>query len=191
MLPTDKSMIAIVKESGLPQLFDKEIIHSKALRPIHLYFISDEEIKEGDWYYDSIEKKVFHVYKKRTADLIAKSKTGRKKIIATTDTTLGLEEVGKAGYSVDEFHPELSQPSQAFIEEWCKNPVDEVDVEYETVNINHDTEFAHNYVTQPKVDSHNTITIHPIKDSWNREEVEQLCLKAFTTFTSNKRNGEL
>jgi len=32
----------------------------------------------------------------------------------------------------------------------------------------------------PKVDSNNCIIIHPIKDSWNREEVEKLCEKAFS-----------
>jgi hypothetical protein len=32
-----------------------------------------------------------------------------------------------------------------------------------------------------KVDPiHNTITIHPIKDSWNREEVKALCKEAFS-----------
>ncbi len=31
-----------------------------------------------------------------------------------------------------------------------------------------------------KVDSDNCITIHPIKDSWTREEVEQLCVSAYT-----------
>ena len=90
-------------------------------------------------------------------------------------------------------YKQLPQPSKAFIEEHCKvGGIDEVEVEYEPVGENDgvcnknehgcicggNPCYAKTFV-QPKVDSHNTITIHPIEDSWSREEVEQIARKAF------------
>jgi hypothetical protein len=103
--------------------------------PHHLYFLSDEEIKKGDWIYDIYDGivKVEHEYQLSNIMVFRKD---CKKIIVTTDKTLGLSDVGKAGYSVDEFYPVLPQPSQSFIkhfvEEYNKdNVITEVEVEYE------------------------------------------------------------
>ena len=38
-----------------------------------------------------------------------------------------------------------------------------------------------------KVNSHNEITIHPIKDSWNKEELMQLCEDAWGQGRYNAR----
>lgn len=95
----------------------------------------------------------------------------------------------------------LPQPSQAFIKKYCKlGGINEVLIEYITINrccgrcvssidecVSDTFCEVHNKlgcedcfgksgnITKLKVDSHNTITIHPIKDSWNKEEVIELC----------------
>jgi len=50
-----------------------------------------------------------------------------------------------------------------------------VDVEYLVTKTFGDTK--HLDTEEPRVNSHNEITIHPIKDSWNREEVIALIEK--------------
>ena len=126
----------------------------------HLYVLSDDEIKEGDWCYDL----------KNNCILQAKSSYEGmriKKIIATTDTTLG-----------------LPQPSRQFIEKYIEeynrgNIITDVLIEYElisneeyfgnTVNPDNDVPyFDEKLKINPK---DNTITIKKVKDSWNRGEV--------------------
>ncbi len=180
LLPTDKSMIAIVKESGLPQLFNKEIVHSKALRPVYLYITTDEEIQEGDWkLINTLGMELsMPVQHKNGIDYF-----NQKKIIATTDLLKLYLPTNEFGASqVEEYVP---QPSQAFIEKYCKvGGMDEVDVEYELpaipykrgANARNIERIAHHSVFGwiPKVNSNNEITIYPIKDSWTRDEVLQI-----------------
>ena len=136
----------------------------------HLYFLNDEEIKEGD-HWINLDTNTIH-----NGNLfeLANRALSCKKIIATTDTAL-IYPVNKC--------PWLPQPSQAFIEKYCKlGGIDEVLVEYErsmeSMQLNVDTkgEVSSWYL---KVDSHNQITIHAIKDSWTREEVEALTEDAY------------
>jgi len=91
-----------------------------------------------------------------------KSDTGYREIIATTDPELN-----------------LPQPSKAFIEKYCEvGGIDEVDVEY---GLFHDGNFKEDDEThafkatrKPRVNSHNEITIHPVKDSWTMEDLPDL-----------------
>jgi len=77
---------------------------------------------------------------------------------------------------------DVAQPSQAFIEKFCKvGGIWEVDVEYDWLPDQNMTTLPlgkgnlSGYSLQPKLNPvYNTITIHPIKDSWNRKEIEQL-----------------
>lgn len=105
-----------------------------------------------------------------------------KKIIATTDKSLKV----LTPYSKEEGIKEiLPSPSKAFIEKYCKlGGIDEVMVEYEDNGYEVDMEGRGGSDIcwypdwQLKINSHNEITIHPVKDSWTREEVEELCRKA-------------
>ncbi|MEX0595972.1 MAG: hypothetical protein WD512_05670, partial [Candidatus Paceibacterota bacterium] len=102
-----------------------------------------------------------------------------KKVIATTDESLKIPH---------ENHPDvlpawsLPKPSQAFIKKYCEvGGIDLVLVEYEEIlipnNENGGMGYTEQYENKPKVNSYNEITIHPIKESWSREEIENLILK--------------
>jgi len=118
-----------------------------------------------------------------------------KKIIASTDSTLGLSEVGKAGYSVDEFHSLILSLSQEFIslyiQEYNKgNQIKKVWVEYEDngeedwIGNNYDGEPSWNEKIELKVSPDDTINIKLLKDSWTRDEVIAL-IKANTERLTN------
>lgn len=135
----------------------------------NLYITSDEEIKEGDWIYNPYNNSTvnhIHQQKGKFIDI------ADKKIIATTDTSLGL--------------PQLPQQFlEKYIEEYNKgNRIEEVMIEYETSQITKQEWFQEapyrvKYdITTLKVKSDNTITIRKIKDSWSREEVIKLCRSA-------------
>jgi len=118
--------------------------------PQHLYFITEEVIKEGDWF---LHNKIIKQCKNNSKT--ANKLKSCKKIVATTDVL----PLYKAGIEIGLFLP---QPSQAFIEKYCElGGIDEVLIEYEIDGL---------FPYKIKIDSHNTITIHPIKDSWTKEE---------------------
>lgn len=106
-------------------------------KPQHLYIISEDEIKEGDWC--MIIDKTSKLYGQFEQH---KGKHQRneqwKKIIATTDTSL-YQATGKAYKMVDGFKPtykNLPQPSQQFIEIYIEfynkgNIIESIMVEYE------------------------------------------------------------
>lgn len=140
----------------------------------HLYILSDEEIQEGDWCIANYYNEDFYLVQAKNIAL-GNVEHGQqlmfpfnsmthevrfcKKIIATTDTSLG-----------------LPQPSQSFInryiEEYNKGSViEDVLVEYSNEWIGKeyvDEQDAYGYdkfELQLKVDSDNTITIKKVKDS--------------------------
>jgi len=137
-------------------------------QPQHLYFTTGEEIKEGDWFIHSDAT----VPQNNFSDVYVDC----KKIIASTDPKLHTNEIVEE--DVHMYKKPLPKPSQAFIEKYCKlGGIDEVDVDYtddelwcykcnktEVNCVNNSTNcigyFEDN--NAPKVDSHNTITIHII-----------------------------
>lgn len=181
LLPTDDNNSNVIYCQNGRYVKPQERVYQQAMyngcTRHYIYITTDDEIKEGDWVY-ALDK-VFQI--------TGNTAFGRK-IIATTNLSLGLDEVGKAGYSVDEFHPILPQPSKEFIEKYCKaGGIDEVDVEYVTDirghwRDNNDEEFE-----RPKVTSNNEIIIHSIEEKmYTKKEVEELCQKAFTHYHDNK-----
>jgi len=147
--------------------------------PCHLYFTTSEKIKEGDWCYDALTG--LFQYGVSPVELLTKS----KKIIATTDPELhkctGCEYGATNGEFVDHTcKPQVAQPSQVFIEKYCKvGGIDRVLVEYEVEECGIDDGQVLYDIDNPvlKINAHNEITIHPIKESWTREEVEALIRK--------------
>jgi len=145
MLPTEKAsnMVQSFKEKSFDQLTESSIclINKKAnyqlsnIQSIHLYFLSGDKIKEGDWYYDSdfksIRKSCF------PGELPPFLRRRCKKIIVTTDESLLLFGNSISGKTEKSFKGILPQPSQSFIEKYVEeynkgNQITEVLVEYET-----------------------------------------------------------
>lgn len=146
----------------------------------HLYIISDEEIKEGDWCWNQYKGE-----SEMCIGQVGKSwDTSMKKIIATTDELLGLGKfetqiVERWGKSRNQF----PQPSQSFIEKYVEeynkgNVITEVMVEYGFIKgVGAEFGYKSSDIEVLKINpKDNTITIRKIKDSWNREEVIRLLL---------------
>lgn len=151
MLPTNekainKNQIVFNKEINNLYISNEDIICKEdwnklctphLISPQHLYFLSDEEIKEGDWCYDTKNNRIF----------IAKSSYEGmqyiKKIIATTDRlVIGQKELAFPCEENDFFGEYediyLPQPSQQFIEKYIEeynkgNIITEVKVHYEDI----------------------------------------------------------
>jgi len=154
----------------------------------HLYITTDDEIEDGDWFILDNEE-VLQADRIKNTNLrgkviysgqVANDYKLCNKIIATTDPEL-YNRVWKGMIEGEDWYEEeyLPQPSKAFIEKFCKEGgIDEVDVEY---GLFHDGNFKEDDEThafkatrKPRVNSHNEITIHPVKDSWTMEDLPDL-----------------
>ncbi len=195
MLPTeDKSQIwgwrlglAFMKNPSKP-------VKGAEGLPYHLYFTTDEEIKEGDWYLDVLKTGFPTVHKCGNSLPFT-----APKIIATTDPKLlprkeyeGLDETAQNQYRIIKGLP---QPSQATIKAYCEQGgFDEVDVEYirdmESMQRNIDTKGKETswYL---KVDPiHNTITTHRIVEKmYSRGEFIQGLVDYTNDFMNMKLKG--
>ena len=184
ILPTNEAKGDFSKERIYPCLlkhswmFDKEgkgkliFTDSNIRTPTqlqHLYIISDDEIKENNTHFYNPYSGQLHISGNHT-DYIAINKNGCKKIIATTDVSLG-----------------LPQPSQQFIQKYIEgynkgNVITDVLVEYQTdfksetklymlgIGDNPD-DFEYGEPTVKINPKDNTTTIKKVKDSYSREEV--------------------
>ena len=137
----------------------------------HLYIISDDEIKEGDWF---IDLKDNTIWQNKAKENMRKSIFPEcKKIISTTDSSLS--QTSRA---------EIPQPSDSFIKKYIEeynkgNIITDVLVEYNCGD-SHCSLFGCQKYLGCKNESiqtvkinpkDNTITIKKVKDSWNREEI--------------------
>lgn len=173
----------------------KDCLNSKTCGQ-HLYFTSDEVIKEGDWCINSYDNTVWK-YKPSPCPLpYWGNKDTLVKIIATTDKSLKTFKGCIDGIMGQDIYAVLPEPSAEFLEIYVKaynegNQIEEVLIE--TEGYDHIEEWSEAvgaydiFKTRIKVKSDNTITIKKLKDSWNREEVIRLCNKAWLK-TSNTPN---
>lgn len=137
MLPTEqKSNFAC----GLqPNGVIKECTTLNALgigKPQHIYIISDEKIKEGDWYYDILGNTIYKCQSKGEEICIFKNYTKCKKIVATTDISLS---PNKLYPMVQNNNTILPQLSESLITDYIKSyneghPITEVDLEVIDLN---------------------------------------------------------
>lgn len=195
VLPTEKSNIGYRKDypKGQPlYIRNKPLIttNNKTWQAIHLYITTEDKIKEGDW---CLNLKDNHIFQATYTDMNNINSTNPaydnynscKKIIATTDKSLKFKVydydrpqkynpvketwTGKPKYK----HIHLPQPSESFIKKYVElGGIDEVMVEYEEDNTSN--LWGQDIGTAPlkiKTSSHNTITIHSIKESWSREDM--------------------
>tara|TARA_R110000772_G_C13310328_1_gene440527 strand:- start:51601 stop:52332 length:732 start_codon:yes stop_codon:yes gene_type:complete len=165
----------------------------------HLYFINDDEIKVGSF--------IKCPYGIRQVTVILANgflcgndnfgKSSCSKVVATTDKKLltcnGIKRYGAGcSYNNNCKYPEclIAQPSQAFIEKYCKvDGIKEVVIDYQPITIcTNCTSISvcscnfkyYKNTHRVKVDTtYNTITIHPVKNSYNIEETKALQLEAF------------
>jgi len=114
LLPTDEpSYLFIINKKKLSFTTIGGRVHKTNIyQPQHLYILSDDVIKEGDWYYEEFDG--------REIGLAGKDEVKEahlyKKIIATTNLDLIKEGVLPI--------------NNKWLKEYCNNPVDEVLVEY-------------------------------------------------------------
>lgn len=211
MLPTNekairKGQIGFVKENTWIGTcsnveLDNVAVNRGDVVPQHLYILSDEKIKVGDWYLVELfdingVSTGLHVEqcKSITDDLwvnfnsvtTTRHINNCRKIIATTDKSLSvllephIDEYGDMRYNKFQGLPEPSPEFvEVFIREYNKgNVIEEVMVEYETrleqVYSHSGNKIQEESEPYLKVDKNNYITITRVKDSWGREEIFEL-----------------
>ena len=169
-------------------------------KPQHIYILSSDEIKEGDWMLVPTVNTDYIDYSKciplKAKYDYANSKY-TKKIIATTDESLYITTfIVKSGGNTGKIIKSFSKPSNSFIskyiEEYNKgNQITKVLVEYEfnqykfmaTLCTTKEKEY------NLKVDSNNCITIKKVEpELYTREQVENLLEDAINYGASRGRN---
>lgn len=149
----------------------------------HLYILSDEEIKEGDWFINlgSGGHPGVAIYKTNSENSKAINEfkfPEIKKIIATTDLTLNkLNNENK----VDEswFRPIIPLIPQHIIEAYVKKPFDKVRVEYERQTNKGEwkdvllpSEWGDSNPTRPKLNTDGTLAVSLVEEKmYSREEM--------------------
>lgn len=196
-----KPLLNLLKQDGR---FTKDYLESQNIKPYHLYIISDDKIKDGNWFLNTKTNKIYQCNNNK--DFVNETYLNSfeskiyKKIISTTDLSL------KNSLNIlrnNLVENTLPQPSQQFItkyiEEYNKgNIIEDVLVEYLHYECNNghvmDRETVCTYphcgkFNFPKIKVNpkdNTITIKRIKDSWNREEVRLSFMYALSEFAAER-----
>ena len=148
MLPTEKAQIYKENEK---LYFNPTTMHIPVKpEPQHLYFISDDEIKDRDWCYDNLLGLVFQFeIGEANSNFIKKH---IKKIIATTNEELGYGDEFGGFY-------QLARPSNEFLKKYCElGGIDKVLVEYDCDH----SQMPNKVIDILKVAPDNTISIYPV-----------------------------
>lgn len=143
MLPTKEQANIFLEENITLTYYKYQQKHSLKGIAMNLYIISDDKIKEGDWYlnfetdYATEPKERWVLYNCVTKP----NGINPKKIVATTDTSLHTTECVDGSELMDEWqgekidlHTELPQLPESFIKAYIKaynedKPITEVDLE--------------------------------------------------------------
>lgn len=177
LLPTEPSSAeTCIGVRGNIMAYHLAIHHLALSKFYHIYITTDDEIKEDDTWIN-LDTNTIH-----NGNLfeLANRAPSCKKIIATTDPKLHNTRLKDCPVNPEDNMVSVrgvSKPSKEFIEEYCRaGGIDEVDVEYGMFhdgNFKDDDDETHAFkaTRKPKITSNNEIIIHPIKDSWTREEV--------------------
>lgn len=177
MLPTEDTKSKVWRNNSTDNLFYFEktpmVVIRNTYTPQHLYFLSDEEIKVGDYVID--DTGLFGPVERE--DVLINP----KKIIATTDEslfTLADCPVRGANSSVKYVLP---RPANEFLKKYCESGgIDECLVEYEDISYpNLEEEIPQPKKYKLKVVPYNTINVSFIEEKmYSREEVENLIRNA-------------
>lgn len=124
MLPTDRSSMLYI---GYNQLRHTDEEHKISLggdyEPQHLYILSDEEIKKGDWVFD--ERNVVFQFKHFNSGILHSDNHSQfenrcKKIIATTDKSLKIVKRISVSDNVIDYPDYVPQLPESFIQAYIK-----------------------------------------------------------------------
>ena len=180
MLPTDqKSFLFLKSHNDLEYNFINPIhgINYLGWKYQHLYILSDDEIKEGDFIYHFIYHRLDSIIVKWDG-LDTPREYGYNKVIASTDPFLKI--TTDNFFADDPKRPiKLPLPSipQSFIEEYVSeynkgNKIEEVMIEYDPEFEEWSDESGVYMIEESiKFNPDNTINIKKVKDSWTRDEV--------------------
>ena len=158
------------------------------IRPQHLYIVSNETIKESDWF---IDLKDNTIWQNKAKESMRKSIFPEcKKIIATTNEYIGYTDIRVSPVKNFCIYP---QPSDSFIKKYIEeynkdNIITKVLVEYEfnqykfmaTLCTTKEKEY------NLKVDSNNIITIKRLESElYTREQVEVFLTQLYSDVTTD------
>jgi len=177
MLPTNQESNLLLDYENLMHIAKAKLAcHRLYYKYQHLYIISNEEIKDNDWYLDFriathpiVSNSPMHVLK---VDYY-------KKIIATTDTSLSIINHSNGTWK------NLPTPSQSFIEKYVEqynksnkgNKITDVRIEYVD---NGEEDWSGDNITglpvwieclEPVVKNDSTIVIKKVKDSFVKDDL--------------------
>lgn len=151
MLPTEKATIIYKFEETNKLIFSNHPNQHELATPQHLYFTSDEEIKEGDWCVNANNTIVQYRQLYRDKEIL-------RKIISSTNKSSG-----------------LPKPSKEFIEVYVKAHNEGKKIEEVLIQCNEKGLSLHGRGGE------RTITIKKVKDSWSRAEVIEFAKLALQT----------
>ena len=192
MIPTGDITGIVMHSTGLDKIVHTKESELNADLNIggtsqHLYLTSDEKIEDDDWclnLYNSPHTVMqVHVGGKDWKE----NKKAFRRIVATTDNLFVKEcQVCKINkhhrYNFAQCKCKyLPQIPQSFIKQYVESggKIDEVELECEniqkTINYHKDL-WEDNWII--KTDSNNCVIVHPIKNSWSREEVIDIIYKS-------------
>jgi hypothetical protein len=173
MLPTNGKAIlglGLSKQGKLIQYdLPVDIENDQYFQKQHLYILSDNEIKEGDWYYDEENNIIDQLHKNELP------MSYDEKVITSTDSSLLQLKSYKSGANINMSLPSIPQSFiDLFVSEYNKgNKIEEVMVKY--IHDNGET-FVPMNTLYLWLNTDNTINIKSVKNSWTREEVTILLL---------------
>jgi len=193
MLPTENKQNAIWLDNSNYLLYNHFLIKQKAKGSFqHLYIISDDEIKENDWYYTPIKRSIEQCLKQLLVIKNGNNDIKQFKIIATTDTSLKFETIISicGNGNKTRGYKSLPQPSQQFIEKYIESYnkgeiITDVLVEYNVTCYKLLCSSRYKLSIQCTSPSNcefeilkvnykdNTITIKKLKDSFNLKDLKQ------------------
>ena len=144
----------------------------------HIYFVNDEEIKEGDWVYNEVDKKVFQVHSKEVA-AFSNATNYIWKVVATTNPELKGKWIGTC-FSMEEQYERFPKIGLDFVERFVKEEgkITQVLLEYEKLNTGYTP-----ITTRLKLRSSGTVYIHPIQPKMYSEEEVLSKLKLLASHT--------
>lgn len=154
--------------------------------PQHLYLISDREIKEGDWQYTRLHGIT------QAKNLLWSEQEGAKKVIATTDKSLGYTDhrISPVPNFCD--YPQLPKSFiQAFVKAYNEGkPINEVDLEYyPEEEVWSAQQGAYTIEAKLKTRPDNTVIIHQSK-MYSREDMYLLASKVVNDIAKNRGNSD-
>jgi len=178
MLPTNKAstrdkMILKSHISGKLMYEQIGITRNTTVETQHLYFLSDEDIKKGDWY-------VQGTLKQATKELEGHI---LYKVVASTDKSLKLFSAMSLNLETPIYNHPFPQINEAFQRVWVDEynagtPIEWVNLEYNIVYENShqsDENGSHqNRHLELKLRADNTVIVRTIKQLFTREEMKAM-----------------